>query len=76
MSVINGGGIAPVGATNVPGEYFTYLWSLYRDELTLRRYGATSPTPLLATAWRRISMTPSMSFFTARCPPPVTALGG
>jgi hypothetical protein len=74
MSVISGGGIAPTGA-NVPGEYFTYRWSLYRDGLTLRRYGATSPTPLLATAWRRISTTPSMSFFGKRCPPPANALG-
>ena len=76
MSVINGGGIAPDGGTNAPGEYFTYRWSLYRDQLTLRRYGATSPTPLLATAWRRVSTTPSMGFFTKRCPPPANALGG
>jgi TRAP-type C4-dicarboxylate transport system substrate-binding protein len=75
MSVINGGGIAPDGGTNAPGEYFTYRWSLYRDQLTLRRYGATSPTPLLATAWRRISAAPSMTFFSKRCPPPANALG-
>jgi hypothetical protein len=70
-----GGGTA--GEANSPGELFTLDWSLYRDELTMRRVpGATSPTPFVAEPWRRVSTAPSRSFLSRRCPPPASALPG
>jgi len=76
LTIINGGG-TPSNATNVPGEQFTYRWSLYRDQLKLSRE-TPMPTPIafMTTPWRRISTTPSMRYFTKRCPPPANALGG
>jgi TRAP-type C4-dicarboxylate transport system substrate-binding protein len=77
LSFANGGGIAPSGATNKPGEFFTFTWSLYRGALSLRRVpGATSPTPLIAKPWRLLSPTPSTRYFAKRCPPPANALTG
>ena len=69
----NGGGIAPDNATNKPGEFFTFRWSLYRGALTLFPVqGAVSPTP--PKPWVRISTTPSARFLSLRCPPPAGAL--
>jgi TRAP-type C4-dicarboxylate transport system substrate-binding protein len=77
LSVTDGGGIAPDGAASNPGELYTYNWSLYRDELTLRPVaGAVSPPPTRAKAWRRVSTTASLSVFNKRCPPPANALTG
>jgi TRAP-type transport system periplasmic protein len=77
LSVTDGGGISPNGALDRPGELYTYNWSLYRDELTLRPVaGAVSPPPTRAKPWRRVSTTASMRVFNKRCPPPANALSG
>ncbi len=39
---LDGGGIAPNGATNRPGEYFVFDFSAYRDTLTLSPVGVRS----------------------------------
>jgi TRAP-type C4-dicarboxylate transport system substrate-binding protein len=77
LSVTAGGGISPNGAISQPGELYTYQWSLYRDELTLRPVaGAVSPPPTRAKPWRRLSTTASLRVFNQRCPPPANALTG
>jgi len=71
----DGGGIAPDGAVNKPGEFFTFRWSLYRGMLMLYPVtGAVSPNPSLGKPWPRISATPSARFLSKRCPPPAGAL--
>lgn len=71
----DGGGIAPDGSANKPGELFTFRWSLYRDVLTLDPVnGAVSPPPFLAKPWLRVSTSPSPRFLSARCLPPAGAL--
>ena len=71
----DGGGIAPDGAVNKPGEFFTFRWSLYRGMLTLYPVkGAVSPNPSLGKPWPRISAAPSARFLSKRCPPPAGAL--
>jgi TRAP-type C4-dicarboxylate transport system substrate-binding protein len=71
----DGGGIAPDGAANKPGELFTFRWSLYRGTLTLYPVkGAVSPNPSLGKPWPRISTAPSARFLSKRCPPPAGAL--
>jgi len=71
----DGGGIAPDGATNKPGEFFTFRWSLYRGMLTLYPVkGAVSPNPSVGKPWPRINVTPSARFLSRRCPPPAGAL--
>jgi TRAP-type C4-dicarboxylate transport system substrate-binding protein len=65
------GGGGPGATPNV----FTFYWSLYRDLLTLRRVpGATSPTNAIAKPWRRVSITPSLRYFSKACPPPTNTL--
>jgi TRAP-type transport system periplasmic protein len=72
----DGGGIAPNGAQNKPGEDFVFGWSLYRDTLTLTLVsGQTSPSNFRAKPWHRISATPSFSYLNKNCPPPANALG-
>jgi len=71
----DGGGIAPDGAANKPGELFTFRWSLYRGMLTLYPVkGVVSPNPSLGKPWPRISTAPSPRFLSKRCPPPAGAL--
>ena len=71
----DGGGIAPDGAANKPGEFFTFRWSLYRGMLMLYPVkGAVSPNPSLGKPWPRISTAPSPRFLSRRCPPPAGAL--
>jgi TRAP-type C4-dicarboxylate transport system substrate-binding protein len=71
----DGGGIAPDGAENKPGEFFVYRWSLYRGMLTLYPVpGAVSPSNFLVKPWALISTTPSARFLSRRCPPPAAAL--
>jgi hypothetical protein len=72
----DGGGIAPTGATNKPGELFRVQWSLYRDQVTMRRGlpNTGAPTSWIAEPWRRVSTTPSAQFLSRRCPPPANAL--
>ncbi len=45
LVLTGGGGIAPTGSINNPGELFTMQWSLYRDAFTLRRTGIGTPNP-------------------------------
>jgi TRAP-type transport system periplasmic protein len=73
--VTDGGGIAPDGAVNKPGELFTFRWSRYRGVLTVYPVkGAVSPTP--PKPWVMISTSPSARFLSRRCPPPAGALPG
>ena len=76
----DGGGIAPNDAINKPGEHFEFLWSLYRDTLTLTPPpGATdngteiAPENFRARPWHRISAVPTTTMFSHRCPPPAAA---
>jgi hypothetical protein len=70
-----GGGQAPTGAANEPGELFTFGWTRYRDTLTLNAVpGAVSPDVLLLKPWHRVSGTPSATTMNARCLPPAAAL--
>ena len=69
--ITDGGGIAPTGAANKPGELFTARWSLYRGVLTLSPV-VKAPSP--PKPWLRISTTPSPRFLSTRCPPPAGAL--
>jgi TRAP-type C4-dicarboxylate transport system substrate-binding protein len=73
----DGGGIAPSGAENRPGEFMVYDFSLYRDTLTVTPVkGRISPLNFRAKPWRRLSETPTRGYFSKRCPPPAAALGG
>jgi TRAP-type transport system periplasmic protein len=56
MTVTQGSG-GP--AHDRPGEVFTYYWSLYRDQLTLREVpGQVSPVGLTLHAWTRLGDAP------------------
>jgi TRAP-type C4-dicarboxylate transport system substrate-binding protein len=71
----NGGGEAPNGAFNKPGEFFVFGWSRYRDTLTLTPVkGETSPSNFRVRTWRLVSSTPSRSHLSKRCSPPAGAL--
>jgi TRAP-type C4-dicarboxylate transport system substrate-binding protein len=73
----DGGGIAPTGAHNTPGEFFVFGFSAYRDTLTVTPVkGEISPLTFRAKPWRRLATTPTRRFFSKRCPPPNTALSG
>ena len=73
----DGGGIAPTGAHNTPGEYMVFGFSAYRDTLTITPVkGELSPLPFRAKPWRRLATTPTRQFFSKRCPPPAAALSG
>jgi TRAP-type C4-dicarboxylate transport system substrate-binding protein len=73
----DGGGISPDNATNKPGEFFVFGWSLYRDTLTLTPVqGQVSPENFRAKPWRQISTTPARHSLSTRCPPPAEALPG
>jgi len=72
----DGGGIAPSGAENKPGEFFVFGWSRYRDTLTLTPVpGEISAFNFRVKRWHRISTTPSFSYLNKACPPPPNALG-
>ena len=76
LAYADGGGISPTGATNKPGEFFAFGWSLYRDTLTLSPVtGAISPSGWRVKPWHRISTTPSAKYLNQHCPPPANALG-
>jgi TRAP-type transport system periplasmic protein len=73
--VTDGGGLAPDGATDKPGEFWIFRWSLYRGVLSLSPVaGAVSPSPFRVKPWRRVSATPSARFLSRGCPPPAGAL--
>ena len=70
----DGGGEAPNGAMNQPGEKFSYRLSIFRDSATLRAVKrAISPTNFNAKPWRRLGP-PGRAKFSRRCPPPAQAL--
>ena len=70
----DGGGEAPNGAMNQPGEQFSYRLSIFRDSATLSPVkGAISPDNFDAKPWRRLGP-PSRARFSRRCPPPAQAL--
>jgi TRAP-type C4-dicarboxylate transport system substrate-binding protein len=71
----DGGGIAPTGAYNRPGEFFVYDLSTYRDTLELAPVeGQISPRNFRDRPWRRLSDKPTRRYFSKRCPPPGAAL--
>jgi len=73
----DGGGIAPTGAVNKPGESFVFGWSLYHETLTLTPVqGEISPENFRAKPWQRISTRPSIRHLSKRCPPPASSLPG
>ena len=66
-----GGGMAPSGAVNKPGEDFTFKWSRFHDTLKLGPFrGAISPDNFFLRPWHLISKQPSPRYFERRCPPP------
>jgi hypothetical protein len=68
----DGGGKAPNGAVNKPGESFSYRFSAYRDTLTLSPVkGRISPVNFIAKPWRKISSSASPGRLSRHCPPPV-----
>jgi TRAP-type C4-dicarboxylate transport system substrate-binding protein len=70
----DGGGEAPNGAENKPGEEFSYRVSRFRDTVTLGPVAdAVSPTNFDAEPWRRIGA-PAPDKLSRRCPPPDAAL--
>jgi hypothetical protein len=71
----DGGGIEPDGASDKPGEFFIYRWSLYRGVLTLVPVaGAVSPSNFRVKPWARISTSPSARFLSRCCLPAAGAL--
>ena len=75
MTYADGGGISAYHAYNRPGEFFTYAWSLYRDELTLTVVpGKESPPGWTVKPWTRTGATPSVQALNQHCPPPPAAL--
>ena len=71
----DGGGIAPSGATNKPGEFFVFDFSAYRDTVKLTPVqGQISPNNFRDKPWRRLSDAPTRRYFSKRCPPPADAL--
>jgi hypothetical protein len=73
----DGGGIAPNGAMNRPGEHFGFDFSAYRNTLTVTPVkGQISPLNFSDRPWRRLSHAPSRRYFSTRCPPPAAALPG
>ena len=75
MTYADGGGISPNHVYNRPGEFFTYAWSLYRDELSLTVVPEKeSPPGWTAKPWTHTGATPSVQALNQRCPPPSAAL--
>lgn len=78
----DGGGIAPTGAFNKPGEHFVFSWSLFDGALILgpvtpttpgMAVEANSPTNFRARPWHRLSAVPLRAALSRRCPPPTAA---
>jgi TRAP-type C4-dicarboxylate transport system substrate-binding protein len=69
----DGGGEAPNGAMNKPGERFVFGWSRFRDTLTLTGVpGEISPGNFDVEPWHRTGK-PDARKLSARCPPPSEA---
>ena len=72
LSMSGGGGKAPNGATNEPGELFDYTVSTYRDTMTWSiPPGATAPFGFTLKPWQRIGE-PSADYLDQRCAPPAS----
>jgi hypothetical protein len=72
---LDGGGQAPTGAADRPGEHFVFAWSTYRDVLTLKTVpGEVSPENFFAKPWKRTSATPQRDSLDSACGLPATAL--
>jgi hypothetical protein len=70
----DGGGEAPNGAANKPGERFVFGWSRFRDTLTLTAVpGDVSPLNFRAETWHRVGEA-DVRRLSTRCPPPSEAL--
>lgn len=70
----SGGGKAPTGALNKPGEFFVYGWSLYRDTLTLTPVaGKLSPANFDVHPWRLVNQAPARDRLSKNCSPPAEA---
>ena len=70
----DGGGQAPNGAENKPGEEFSFSLSLYRDTVTLGPVmGGISPENFRAEPWRKVGPA-SRARLSRHCPPPGAAL--
>jgi TRAP-type C4-dicarboxylate transport system substrate-binding protein len=75
LSFAAGGGKAPTGSTDRPGERFDYRWSRYRDRLTLAPVkGAISPEPLRVKPLQRLPGEPELASLSPHCQPPGNAL--
>jgi TRAP-type C4-dicarboxylate transport system substrate-binding protein len=69
----DGGGEAPNGAMNKPGERFVFGWSKFRDTLTLTGVpGEISPLNFDVEPWHRVGK-PDPRRLSTRCPPPSEA---
>ena len=74
-TVEDGGGISPNDFLNTPGERYRFLWSSYRDRLTLAPVkGAISPEPMRVKPWRLVDGEPFLGALSRRCTPPRDAL--
>jgi TRAP-type transport system periplasmic protein len=80
-SITDGGGYAPHGTVNRPGERFVYAWNLYKERMTLAllpvgpAFVSNSRSALIfLDPWRRLSATGERSYLSSRCPPPREAL--
>jgi hypothetical protein len=74
-TVEDGGGISPNDFLNTPGERYRFLWSRYRDRLTLAPVkGAISPEPMRVKPWRLVDGEPFLGALSRRCTPPRDAL--
>jgi hypothetical protein len=70
----DGGGKAPNGANNKPGEEMAFAVSLFRDTATLKPVqGAVSPPNFIAEPWRKLGR-PSRGRLSTHCLPPAAAL--
>lgn len=70
----DGGGQAPNGANNKPGEEVAFTLSLFRGTATFKPVeGAVSPENFVAEPWRKLGP-PSRARLSRHCPPPAKAL--
>jgi TRAP-type C4-dicarboxylate transport system substrate-binding protein len=75
LSFADGGGKAPTGSNNRPGERFGYHWSRYRDRVTLTPMkGAISPGNFRAKPWQLLPDEPALASLSSHCRPPANAL--
>jgi TRAP-type C4-dicarboxylate transport system substrate-binding protein len=73
LELAGGGGRAPNGAVNRPGELFSYEVTSYRGYLRWAAVpGAVSPAGWAFKPWRREAAQPWTEFLDARCSPPAS----